>query len=156
MAFAFPICNMKIISTTKLALLCTAIAGALLTFSSSARAVTIGEGHEFGFVNFGIHSGDGDRLTYVNHLIGMAFRSDERASGQYLRPDTSTPHAVLTDHRNGWNAGSHADSREIVTIPTIGGGPGGVGGAVPDGGITVMLLGAALGALGIARRYIRT
>jgi hypothetical protein len=152
MAFAFPICDMKIISTTKLALLCTAIAGALLTFSSSARAVTIGEGHEFGFVNFGIHSGDSDRLTYVNHLAGMALRSDETANGQYFRSDTSTPHAVLTDHRNGWNAGS----REIVTIPTIGGGPGGVGGAVPDGGITVMLLGAALGALGIARRYIRT
>jgi hypothetical protein len=31
-------------------------------------------------------------------------------------------------------------------------GPG--GGRVPDGGTTVMLLGAALGALGIARRYI--
>jgi hypothetical protein len=152
MAFAFPICDMKIISTTKLALLCTAIAGALLTFSSSARAVTIGEGHEFGFVNFGIHSGDGDRLTYVNHLAGMALRSDERANGQYFRSDTSTPHAVLTDHRNAWNAGS----REIVTVPIIGGGPGGVGGVVPDGGITVMLLGAALGALGVARRYIRT
>jgi hypothetical protein len=152
MAFAFPICDMKIISTTKLALLCTAIAGALLTFSSSARAVTIGEGHEFGFVNFGIHSGDGDRLTYVNHLVGMAVRSDERANRQYFRSDTSTPHAVLTDHRNGRNAGS----REIIRIPTPGGAPGGVGGAVPDGGITVMLLGAALGALGVARRYIRT
>ena len=152
MAFAFPICDMKIISTTKLALLCTAIAGALLTFSSSARAVTIGEGHEFGFVNFGIHSGDGDRLTYVNHLAGMALRSDETANGQYFRSDTSTPQALVTDHRNAWNAGS----RETITIPIIGGGPGGVGGAVPDGGITVMLLGAALGALGIARRYIRT
>jgi hypothetical protein len=148
MAFAVSICDMKIISTTKLALLCTAIAGALLIFSSSARAVTIGEGHEFGFVNFGIHSGDGDRLTYVNQLAGMALRSDERANRQYFRSDTSTPHAVLTDHRNGWNAGS----REIIRIPT----PGGAPGAVPDGGITVMLLGAALGALGVARRYIRT
>jgi hypothetical protein len=152
MAFALPICDMKIISTTKLALLCTAIAGALLTFSSSARAVMIGERHEFGFVNFGIHSGDGDRVTYVNHLIGMDFRNDERANGQYLRPHTSMPHAVLTDHRNGSNAGS----REIITVPIIGGAPGGVGGAVPDGGITAMLLGTALGALGIARRYLRS
>jgi hypothetical protein len=32
-------------------------------------------------------------------------------------------------------------------------GPGG-GGGVPDGGTTVMLLGAALGALGMARRYL--
>ena|SRR6266480_5095641 len=30
----------------------------------------------------------------------------------------------------------------------------GVAGAVPDGGITVMLLGAALGALGMARRFL--
>jgi hypothetical protein len=30
------------------------------------------------------------------------------------------------------------------------------GGAVSDGGATVMLLGAALGALGVARRYITT
>jgi hypothetical protein len=51
----------------------------------------------------------------------------------------------------------------IITIPATGGGyglsgwtlfgPGGTPG-VPDGGTTVMLLGAALGALGIARRYI--
>jgi hypothetical protein len=51
----------------------------------------------------------------------------------------------------------------IITIPATGGGyglsgwtlfgPGGTPG-VPDGGATVMLLGAALGALGMARRYI--
>ncbi len=34
-------------------------------------------------------------------------------------------------------------------------GPGG-GGGVPDGGTTVMLLGAALGALGMARRYLKS
>jgi hypothetical protein len=32
----------------------------------------------------------------------------------------------------------------------------GPGGAVPDGGTTVMLLGAALGALGMARRFLKT
>ena len=32
----------------------------------------------------------------------------------------------------------------------------GPGGQVPDGGTTVMLLGAALGALGMARRYLRS
>ena len=50
----------------------------------------------------------------------------------------------------------------VITIPAFG--PGGYGlsgwtlfgpaGGVPDGGTTVMLLGAALGALGMARRYI--
>jgi hypothetical protein len=51
------------------------------------------------------------------------------------------------------------------TPPAFGSGPNGFGGisrvdlfectpGVPDGGLTVMLLGAALGVLGIARRYI--
>jgi hypothetical protein len=31
----------------------------------------------------------------------------------------------------------------------------GAGGGVPDGGVTVMLLGSALGALGVARRYLK-
>jgi len=35
--------------------------------------------------------------------------------------------------------------------PNPGGGPHGV----PDGGITAVLLGTALGALGVARRYLR-
>jgi hypothetical protein len=51
----------------------------------------------------------------------------------------------------------------VITIPYLG--PLGhaisgyilfPGGAVPDGGTTVMLLGAALGALGMARRYIKS
>jgi hypothetical protein len=51
----------------------------------------------------------------------------------------------------------------IVTIPPTGFGQFGLshwslfgpGGTVPDGGITVMLLGAALGALGMARRFLK-
>ena len=49
----------------------------------------------------------------------------------------------------------------IITIPAMGGRYGlsgwtlfGPGAGVPDGGTTVMLLGAALGALGMARRFI--
>jgi hypothetical protein len=49
----------------------------------------------------------------------------------------------------------------IITIPATGGGYGlsgwtlfGPGVGVPDGGITVMLLGVALGAIGIARRFM--
>jgi len=51
-----------------------------------------------------------------------------------------------------------------ITIPSTWGGYGlsgwalftGPGGPVPDGGTTVMLLGAALGALGMARRYLKS
>jgi hypothetical protein len=57
-----------------------------------------------------------------------------------------------------WYVGNLSGS---ITIPATGGGYGlsgwtlfGPGGRVPDGGITVMLLGLALGALGIARRFM--
>jgi hypothetical protein len=56
-------------------------------------------------------------------------------------------------------------TNNLDTFPQDGSGPNGFGGissidlfrcvpGVPDGGITVMLLGAALGALGIVRRFI--
>jgi hypothetical protein len=56
-------------------------------------------------------------------------------------------------------------TNNLDTFPQTGPGPNGFGGisrvdlfactpGVPDGGATVMLLGAALGALGIARRFI--
>ena len=59
-----------------------------------------------------------------------------------------------------WNV---ADLTGIITIPALGPlGHGlsgwvlfGGGNSVPDGGTTVMLLGAALGALGMARRYLK-
>lgn len=126
--------KIKTLSTTKLAsLLCTAVIGALLMFNDRASAVSIGDAHELG-------------PTYVNHLIGMALSGDERANGQFFRSDNSTPNAVLPDHMN---AGVRI---EMITGPSPGGGPRGV----PDGGITAMLLGTALGALGVARRYIRS
>jgi hypothetical protein len=56
-------------------------------------------------------------------------------------------------------------TNNLDTFPQSGSGPNGFGGissvdlfacvpGVPDGGVTVMLLGAALGALGIARRFM--
>ncbi len=46
-----------------------------------------------------------------------------------------------------------ADFNKNISFVEFFGSPGG---AVPDGGTTVMLLGAALGALGMARRYLRS
>src|SRR5438309_5693342 len=86
-------------STKKFALLCTVVLGAMLAFSNSAKALTIGDAHELGFVNFGIPSGDADRLTYVNHLVGMALGTSDKADGQtYFRSNNSfspLPQAVL-------------------------------------------------------------
>jgi len=92
-------------STKKLALLCMALVGAMLAFSNSAKALTIGDAHELGFVNFGIPSGDADRLIYVNHLIGMALGTSDKADGQtYFRSNNSfgqLPQAVLAGHVSG-------------------------------------------------------
>jgi hypothetical protein len=196
MAFAVLFGDMKIdlIPTRKLALLCTVLAGALLAFSHSARALTIGDAHELGFVNFGIPSGDQDRLNYVNHLIGMALGTQDDSLGQHFTRSNNDfgtlPQAVLAGHVNGTsttidlgagglytylfakydgpNYGSEVwyvgDLSGLITIPGEAGGYGlsgwtlfgpGVPG-VPDGGTTAMLLGTALSALGIARRYIKS
>jgi VPDSG-CTERM motif len=181
--------------TSKLALFCTGIAAALFTFSHSANAIAleIGDSHELGFVNYGIPSGDGDRLNYVNHLIGMALNSNDKADGQtYFRSNNAfsqLPQAVLAGavkgktttinlgagglytyllaKYDGPNYGTEVwyvgDLSGIITIPAAAGRydlsgwmlfGSGVPGGVPDGGTTAMLLGAALSALGIARRYI--
>jgi VPDSG-CTERM motif len=141
----------KTVPTTKLALLCAALVAALLMFANQASAVSIRDAHEFGFAKFGAPSRYSDGSTHVNQLIGIALRNDERSNGQYFPSDNSTRHVVLPDHMNAGR------SVGVITIPSIGGVPipGSGTGRVPDGGITAMLLGTALGALGIARRYIR-
>jgi hypothetical protein len=192
----------NIVPLKKLAMLAAAFCAATFAFNHNASAtpkpmppsinLTIGDAHELGFVNFGIPSGDADRLTYVNHLIGMALGTSDKADGQtYFRSNNSfgqLPQAVLAGNVNGTsttinlgaagtytylfakydgpNYGSEVwyvgDLSGIITIPATAGryglsgwtlfGPGVPG--VPDGGTTAMLLGAALGALGMARRYL--
>ena len=60
--------------------------------------------------------------------------------------------SVLTANASNWLAAAHIFVIADQTVVT--GFAAGPGGSVPDGGTTVMLLGAALGALGIVRRYI--
>lgn len=95
--------KINIIRTTKLAMLCTAVCAAMLAFSHNANALTIGDAHELGFVNFGIPSGDQDRTNYVNHLIGMGLGTSDQAFGQtFFRSNNSfgsLPTAVF--HHNG-------------------------------------------------------
>ena len=190
--FSFAEMKTNTLRTTKLALLSVAFGALMLAFSNNATALTIGDAHELGFVQFGIPSGDADRLTYVNHLAQMALGGHDFADGQeYFRSNHSfgsLPTAVLAGHVNGtsttinlgtagtytylfakydgpnygsevWYVGNLSGK---ITIPATAGGYGlsgwtlfgGGGQGVPDGGATVMLLGAALGALGMARRYI--
>jgi hypothetical protein len=80
--------KINLISTRKLALLCTAVAGALLAFSPHAKALTIGDAHELGFVNFGIPSSEQDRANYINHLITMGLGTTDQALGQTFTRST--------------------------------------------------------------------
>jgi len=188
--------------TNKFALVSVAVCALMLGLGHNASAtphamppsisLAIGDGHELGFVNFGIPSGDADRLNYVNHLIGMALGSEDNAFVQHFTRSNNAfgqlPQAVLAGHVNGTttsinlgagglytylfakydgpNYGSEVwyvgDLSGIIEIPATAGGYGlsgwtlfgtGVPG-VPDGGITAMLLGTALGALGLARRFL--
>jgi hypothetical protein len=189
-------CNMKIsiIPTNKLALLSAVFCAVMLPFSHNASALAItGDNQELGKVQFGILSGEIERLIYVNYLIGMSLGTTNSVNGlTYLRSNNNfgpLPTAVLAGAVSGtsttvalgtglysylfakynnpsagsvvWYVGNLSGN---ITIPGAWGryalsgwtlfGPG--GGQVPDGGATVMLLGAALGALGMARRFLRS
>jgi hypothetical protein len=184
--------KLNIIPTTKIAMLCAAFCAALFAFNPNAHALTIGDQHELGFVNFGIPSGDEDRTAYVNHLIGMGLgTSDTFMNNSFTRSNnnfgplstavwaangTSTSinlgavgtYTYLFAKYDGPNYGSEVwyvgDLSGVITIPATAGGYGlsgwtlftAGGQGVPDGGTTVMLLGAALSALGMARRYIKS
>jgi hypothetical protein len=129
--------KIKTVPTTRLALFCTVLVVAWSMLSDTASAVSIREAHELG-----------DGSAYINNLIGLVLHSNEMANRQYFHSDTSTPNVLVIDRALNY--------RESITIPSIGGVPIPGSRAVPDGGITAMLLGAALGALGITRRYLRT
>ena len=180
------------VSKHKILLLCIAFCGAILASSHDAKALALGMGdsHALGLLWPGIQkkSGDQNRATYVNHLLGMALGAINIANGQvYFRSShafKSLPPATQAHNGGGrtirlgtgglyaylfatysgygsevWYVGNLSG---IITIPFLAAGhsligwtlfgPRGVG--VPDGGITVMLLGVALGVLALARRFL--
>jgi hypothetical protein len=103
----------------------------------------------FGVLNQTINSFDG--FTHSSNLITFTLTN---TSGTWASSDS-----VLTANAQGTIVGAHifvttfpanAKNGAIVTGFAANGGA-----QVPDGGTTVMLLGAALGALGIARRFLR-
>lgn len=116
-----------------------ALCGVVLAFSHNASGSSM---------NLGIPSGAGAGALYVSHLTGMANGDIHLRSNNTFG---SLPTAGL--NYNGTDATMNLGAgREIITVPSPRGKPVGVG--VPDGGATVMLLGAALTVLGIARRSL--
>ena len=141
--------------------------------------LTIGDSRELGFVSFGIPSGDADRTTYVNHLIGMALGTSDSADGQdYTRSNNffgALPAAVF-DHNgtstsidlgsggflylfakyDGPNYGSEVwyvgGLTGVITIPATAGGYGLSGWTLfnPGGGNGVPEGGSTIAFLGLA------
>jgi hypothetical protein len=180
-------------SRHKFFLLCMVFCGALLASSHDARALSIGDSHELGFIWPGmqkktVHQ---NKVIYLNHLIGMALGTIDIANGEvYFRANnvfeslpaagrarngggrmmnlgTAGLYTYLFATYNGygtevWYVGN---LNGIITIPFLADGhhrhyltgwtlfgPRSVG--VPDGGLTVTLLGVALAGLALTRRFV--
>lgn len=191
--------KIKLIPTSKLALLCTAVCATMLTFSPNASADTIlgffPDTHVVGTISPGAPADPTDVAGYINFMIALAPGGAGTFNGQIITRSTnlfgSLPTASAVGAVSGtgvtidlnaiggtftylfakydggndlsqvWNISGLTG---VITIPADG--PLGHGlsgwilfgptGGVPDGGTTAMLLGAALGALGIARRFLRS
>jgi hypothetical protein len=159
--------------------------------SHDAKALSIGDSHDLGFVWPGIqkNTNNQDKMMYVNHLIGMALGSVDVSHGEVYARSTngfkSLPAAAQAFGGGGrminlgtkglytylfatysgyrteiWYVGNLSG---IITIPFLAAGHsltgwtlfGPAGAGVPDGGLTITLLGAALGVLALARRFLR-
>jgi hypothetical protein len=158
--------------------LCAGLLALCVALPGAARALTIGDSHELGFVEFGIPSGDADRTNYVNHLVGMGLGSTDMALGQtftrsnndfgplpaavFALNGTSTSinlninlYSYLFAKYDGPNYGSEVwfvgDLSGVITIPATAGGYGLSGWTLfgPGGGNNTPDSGTAAALLGL-------
>lgn len=167
-----------------------AFCGGILLSSQDAKALSIGDSHELGFLWPGIQkkTDNQKKALYLDHLIGMAlgttevnhgevyFRSSNsfkslptavwarNGGGRAINLGTDAPYTYLFATYSGYGtevwsignlhgivsipfltAGHHLTGWMLFTAASIG---------IPDGGITVMLLGVALGVLALARHFL--
>jgi hypothetical protein len=178
-------------SKSKFLLLCIVICGAMIASSHDAKALSVGDSHELGFIWPGIQKNTNiqDKMMYVNHLVGMALGTVDVSHGEvYVRSThgfESLPAAAKAVSGGGrminlgttglytylfatysgygteiWYVGNLSG---IIAIPFLTAGHsltgwtlfGPAGAGVPDGGLTISLLGAALGVLALARRFLK-
>lgn len=119
---------------------------------SASQIASAGAGNLDGFGSFNQTFDSFDGFTHSSDTVSFILTN---TSGTW-----ASASAVLTGNALGFTAGAHifvtaspanANNSALVTGFATNGTPG-----VPDGGATVMLLGAALGALGMARRYLKS
>jgi hypothetical protein len=103
-------------------------------------------------------AGNEDGFGSFNQKVSMQDSSHGASMIRFTLTNTSglwlSAANVLAFNSQNWLIAAHIQIQNGTGNTGFAAGPG--GGSVPDGGTTVMLLGAALGALGLARRFLRS
>ena len=116
---------------------------------------------DYSFAGAGQEDGFGQFNLTINGFDGFSHSADTISFTLTNTSGTTwTDSTVLAFNATGFDAAAHIfvtsspanRSNGAIATGFAGEGPG----TVPDGGATVMLLGAALGALGMVRRYLKS
>jgi hypothetical protein len=124
--------------------------GANAGFTPTVIGTSSGQEDGLGNMNLQVNLFDG----YTNSASSVSFILTNN-SGSWMNANK-----VLTNNANGFLAGAHIFVASAPANAANGAlatgfaGNGGINTPVPDGGTTVMLLGMALGMLGMARRFL--
>ena len=130
--------------------------GGSVAVNVNSNAWTIGTFNSNGDPVFDDGAGNEDGFGSFNQKVSMQNSSNGASIISFVLTNTSGTWLfgaanVLAFNGQNWKVAAHI---QIATgLTGFAAGPNG-GQQVPDGGTTVMLLGAALGALGMARRYL--
>jgi len=129
--------------------------GGSVAVNVNSNAWTIGNFNSNGDPVFDAGVGNEDGFGSFNQKVSMQNSSNGASIISFVLTNISgiwlSAANVLAFNAQNWLVAAHI---QIATgLTGFAAGPNG-GQQVPDGGTTVMLLGAALGALGMARRYL--
>ena len=129
--------------------------GGSVAVNVNSNAWTIGTFNSNGDPVFNDGAGNEDGFGSFNQKVSMQNSSNGASVISFVLTNISgiwlSAANVLAFNAQNWLVAAHI---QIATgLTGFAAGPNG-GQQVPDGGTTVMLLGAALGALGMARRYL--
>jgi len=132
--------------------------GGSVAVNVNASAWTIGNFKSNGEPVSSDGAGNEDGFGSFNQKVSMQDSSHGASMIRFTLTNTSgtwlSAANVLAFNAQNWLIAAHIQIQNGTGNTGFAAGPG--GGTVPDGGTTVMLLGVALGVLGMARRFLRS
>jgi hypothetical protein len=158
--------NVNLTSITTATITFTAASGYLfvdggsvaVNVNAAANGWTIGNFFSNGNPVSGDGAGNEDGFGSFNQKVSMQNSSNGASIISFVLTLGSGTWAsaanVLAFNGQNWLVAAHIQIQDGTGNTGFAAGPN--GGSVPDGGTTVMLLGAALGALGMARRFLKS